>query len=158
MAKSNHLEAALAYARNLNWPVFPVKPKGKKPLTKNGLKDATKDEARIRTWWTEFSDANIGIPTGSASGFDVLDIDPRHGGNDSLDDLEAEFGKLPETVEQLTGGGGQHILFKHREDIRNKANLQPGLDVRGEGGYIVVAPSLHESGNSYHWDAASRPG
>jgi len=61
-------------------------------------------------------------------------------------------------VEQLTGGGGRHILFKHREGTRNKAALRPGLDVRGEGGYIVVAPSLHESGNIYQWEASSRPG
>jgi putative DNA primase/helicase len=92
------------------------------------------------------------------SGFDVLDVDPRHGGDESLAKLEAEHGKLPDTVEALTGGGGRHILFKHREGVRSSAGHLPGLDVRGDGGYVVVAPSIHETGREYAWEASSQPG
>jgi putative DNA primase/helicase len=91
------------------------------------------------------------------SGFDVLDIDPRHGGNISLEELEAQHNKLPETVEQLTGGGGRHTLFRHREGVHNKVSLAPGLDIRGEGGYIVVAPSAGRN-RQYAWELSSRPG
>jgi hypothetical protein len=89
-----------------------------------------------------------------------LDIDPRHGGDESLAQLEHRQGKFPDTVESITGGGGRHIFFtypggKHR--IRNATALagMPGLDVRGDGGYVVAPPSLHISGGRYEWEASS---
>src|SRR5262249_6367249 len=107
----------------------------------------------LKDWWTHFQNANIGIATGKLSGFIVLDIDPRHGGEDSLEQLEQQYGKLPDTVIARTRGGGKHILFTHPGgNIKNSAsNLGPGLDIRGDGGYIVVPNSLHASGNSYEW-------
>ncbi len=158
MSNEQMLRAALAYAQRFGWPVFPCRARDKRPLSEHGMRDATKDPKVIALWWKTWPDANIGIPTGSASGFDVLDVDPRHGGDESLAELEGAHGKLPETVEALTGGGGRHILFKHRDGIRNSTGRHPGLDVRGEGGYIVVAPSLHESGIRYEWELSSRPG
>ena len=173
MEDSRQLLAALSYAENLLWAVFPCHnvdaagccscgrrdcdSPGKHPHTSHGLQDATKDPEQIRTWWKRWPDANIGVPTGAVSGFDVLDIDPRHGGNESLEELEREHGKLPETVEAITGGGGRHILFKHKGGVRNSAGRLPGLDVRGEGGYIIVAPSTHASGQAYAWELSSRP-
>ena len=151
-------DAAVAYATRLRRPVFPCRPKDKRPLSNNGLKDATTETHIIELWWKNWPDANIGIPTGVASGFDVLDVDPRHGGDDSLETLESQYGEMPATVEQLTGGGGRHLLFRHRDGVRNKVGLLPGLDIRGEGGYIVVAPSVHESGRTYCWEDSSRPG
>ena len=172
--KRDLLKAALAYASRLGWPVFPVHSvnesgncscgrgecpsAGKHPVTPNGFKDAATDPEQIREWWTRHPDANIGIPTGSASGFDALDIDPRHGGDESLEDLVSEHGKLPETVEQITGGGGRHILLKHQEELGCKGGFRPGLDMKGEGGYIVVPPSIHPNGRRYAWELSSRPG
>jgi hypothetical protein len=101
----------------------------------------------------------VGIATGAISGIVVLDIDPRHGGDDALDDLQGKHGKLPDTVEALTGGGGRHIIMRHPGGrVQNSAGaLGRGLDIRGDGGYIIAPPSLHVSGRSYEWEGASRP-
>jgi hypothetical protein len=108
--------------------------------------------------WTIAPQANIGIPTGEVSGFVVLDVDPRHGGDDALWDLERKHGPLPKTVRQITGGGGEHILFRHVPGLRNSAGkIAPGLDIRADGGYIVVSPSVHESGKRYAWDVDHHP-
>ncbi len=124
---------------------------GKHPRTPHGFKDATTDLAQIEAWWKQWPDANIGIPTGAASGLLVLDVDPRNGGNESLDRLIHEQGRLPDTAEQITGGGGRHIIFRHPGGPVPKT-LAPGIDLKGDGGYIVVAPSIHLSGNAYQWD------
>jgi hypothetical protein len=150
-------KAALAYATQLGWPVFPCATTGKQPLTARGFKDASKDPTIIKQWWTAWPDANIGIPTGTVSSFDVLDIDLRHGGEESLEEI-IKKGHLPDTIEALTGGGGRHIFFLHNPGLRNSVGELPGIDVRGEGGYVIVAPSMHESGNSYEWELSSRPG
>lgn len=152
------------------WPVFPLhavqdgrctcgkadcQSPGKHPRPPRGLLDASTDADTIRQWWAKWPDANVGIVTGAASGLFVLDVDPGHGGDTSLADLLAVHGPLPETVESLTGGGGRHIFFKHPGGtIRNSAGkLGPGLDVRGDGGYIVAPPSVHVSGGCYQWTA-----
>jgi hypothetical protein len=111
----------------------------------------------ISRWWKKWPDANIAIATGKASGFIALDVDPRHGGEDSLDLLINQYGPLPNTIGAITGGSGRHILFKNPGNIKNRTNMLPGLDVRGEGGYIVVAPSLHACGRRYEWELSSRP-
>jgi hypothetical protein len=134
---------ALAYASK-GIPVFPLKPGGKTPLTEHGFKDATTDEDQIRQWWSKWPDANIGLPTGKRSGLLVLDVDPSEGGYNSLADLHfGEGHKLPETFMVRTGGNGQHYYFTFPdEEIRNSTGLLgPGLDIRGEGGYVVVPPS-----------------
>lgn len=130
---------------------------GKHPRTKNGLKAASTNLGVINEWWKKWPDANIGIATGQESGFVVLDVDPRHGGDESLALLKNQYGPLPNTIEAITGGGGSHILFKNPGLIKNRTNILPGLDVRGEGGYIVVAPSLHACGKRYEWELSSRP-
>ena len=86
---------------------------GKHPRTLHGFKDATTDLALIEAWWKQWPDANIGIPTGTPSGLLVLDVDPRNGGQESLDGLIVEHGRFPDTAEQMTGGGGRHIIFRH---------------------------------------------
>ncbi len=130
---------------------------GKHPRTKNGAHDASTDEAKIRRWWDIWPEANIGVATGREAGFFALDVDPRKGGADSLASLEAKHGKLPRTRTAETGGGGVHYLFNYPDfPIRNSAGtLGPGLDVKGEGGAIVVAPSLHSSGSRYRWRNAA---
>jgi predicted P-loop ATPase len=97
---------------------------------------------------------NIGIATGPESGVVVVDVDPRHGGDDSLATLIKRYGPLPATLTVATGGGGSHSYFAYPEGItvRNMASFRPGLDVRGKGGYVIAPPSVHESGKSYTWD------
>ena len=134
---------------------------GKHPLTKNGLKDASTEAKQVQQWVDEYPDANIGVKTGKESGIIVVDIDVKHNGFESLDELEAEFGQLPDTIEQETGGGGKHLLFKYPDGvgrIRNKAGLRPGIDFRADGGYIVVEPSIHQSGSQYNFDTSNYPG
>lgn len=158
--------AALAYAER-GWPVFPLhspvangcscgratcKDVGKHPRTQHGLHDSSLDPARVRDWWGRWPDANIAIVTGAASGIVLLDVDPRHGGDESLAQLASEIGPIPPTPMQRTGSGGAHYLFEHPgQEVRNRAGIYPGLDVRGDGGYFVAAPSLHASGQSYTW-------
>jgi len=173
---NNLLDSALWYA-SLSWLVLPIhsvtpgqngelvctcgSPKcsspGKHPLSRNGLKDATIDENQIRIWWTQWPWASIGIRTGRQSGFFALDIDPRHGGTDSLTELITECGPLSDTAVSGTGGGGKHILFQYSDDtkIRSRVKLLPGIDVRAENGYLIVPPSLHISGNNYRWITSS---
>ena len=91
-----------------------------------------------------------------------MDVDPRNGGDDALKELETIYGALPDTVRQLTGGGGVHLLFK-RPDLPHvrgpKDALGRGIDVKADGGYIVAAPSNHISGGAgYAWELTARPG
>lgn len=144
-------EAALAYAAK-GKPVFPIKPGGKTPLTPNGFKDATTDPEKVAWWWSgvRWPDANIGMPTGAASGFLVLDVDGAPG-YESLAKLEAEHGQALDTLESGTPSGGAHLWFVDPGGIGNSAGkLGPGLDVRGDGGYVLVPPSVRPEGR-YEW-------
>jgi hypothetical protein len=113
----------------------------------------------LRGWWRTWPTANIGVATGARSGLFVLDVDPDKGGDATLGMLLSEHGMLPPTVEAITGSGGHHYLFAHpgRHTPNSSQKLGPGLDVRGDGGYIVVAPSSHRSGNTYEWQPGSAP-
>jgi putative DNA primase/helicase len=126
---------------------------GKHPRTKNGVHDASTDEAKVLRWWEIWPEANIGVATGKNAGFFTLDVDPRMGGAESLASLEAKHAKLPWTRTADTGGGGVHHFFKCPDfPVKNTTGrLGPGLDIKGEGGAIVVAPSLHTSGKRYTW-------
>lgn len=169
--------AALAYARR-GWQVFPVhsirtaddgsrscscgksgcENSGKHPRAAHGLKDATVDENQIRAWWDKWPDANVGIRTGKESGMFVLDIDPKHDGENTLAQLVSEHGPLPETVEAKSGGGGRHFYFQHPGSaIKTRANCEPGIDIRADGGYIVADPSNHMSGGTYQWAESRAP-
>lgn len=157
---------------NLGWPILPnwsittsgtcgcgnpnCSSQGKHPvgqLTPNGLKNATIDLDVAKQWLSAYPDMNIGICTGSSSGFLVLDIDPVHGGNESLVELEQTYGALPFTPVVKTGSGGRHYYFKHPSiPIKNSVSkLGAGLDIKTDGGYIIAPPSLHKSGNRYAW-------
>src|SRR6516164_7716334 len=150
------LEAALSYAA-IKLPVFPCQ-LDKKPYTKHGFLDAVCDKQQIRAWWTKWPEASIGMPTGVASARIVIDVDPRHGGDESLLELETKYGALPTTLETKTGGGGRHLFFVCQGNIRNSAGvLGPGVDVRGEGGYVILPPSLHLSGANYEWVNGGQP-
>lgn len=164
----SHLrESLLAFYQDRNWQVLPLhsvdagfctcrspdcRSPGKHPLSKNGLKDGTFDTHAIKGWWTRWPFANVGIVTGQNSGFVVLDIDAKSGGFASLADLEAKNGSLPTSIRVQTGGKGLHIYFRAPlMYLRNKAGIRPGVDFRGDGGYVVAPPSRHISGDSYQF-------
>lgn len=169
---SKNGEAAMTYASH-GWAVFPLHTPtetgcscsqptcgnaGKHPRTARGFKEATTSATTIRLWWTKWPEANIGIATGAAAGFVVLDVDPKNRGDESLVGLCEQHGDLPSTIASITGSGGQHLLFADPGELRNSSNkVGPGLDVRADGGYIVAPPSLHRSGDRYRWDACSGP-
>lgn len=116
------------------------------------------DPSMVSGWFRRWPDAGVGILTGRKSGIFVLDVDPRHGGEDSLAELDARHGPLPETVISITGGGGRHYLFCHPDfDIGNQVGIRPGLDLRGDGGLIVAPPSVHASGDCYRWREGFSP-
>lgn len=159
------LEHALAYAA-LGWHVFPVhtaeagicschlgtacdRP-AKHPRTAHGLKDATTDEATIRAWWAEWPDAGIAVATGVRSGVLAVDFDDFAGEADWPHDLRALL--AANTPVQETGRGGRHVLLRaDRPGAATRVKAWPGVDLRGDGGYIVVAPSIHASGRRYVW-------
>jgi hypothetical protein len=126
---------------------------GKHPLIKGGLYNATQDEAIIKGWGAIWPQANIGIRTGQESGLIVVDVDPRNGGDKSLAMLESYYAKLPKTLICSTGGGGWHFYFQHPGliPLRGQVPGYAGLDIKGDGGYVVAPPSLHHSGVVYQW-------
>ncbi|MBL6864053.1 MAG: bifunctional DNA primase/polymerase [Rhodospirillales bacterium] len=169
-------EAAILYAKR-GWKVFPVhavningkcscgkhncKQVGKHPRTQHGCKDATSELDIVLKWWSEtHAGANIGLLCDGD--FWALDVDPRHEGDVTLNQLEKKHGALPKTVTNRTGGGGSHYLFKKPGDIEvvNRSNTSgelSGLDSRSSGGYIIVPPSKHRSGSEYQWDVGRCP-
>ena len=141
------LDHALAYAR-AGYGVLPLR--GKIPLTAHGSHDATTDEGIIRSWWTLWPAANIGI---TLAGLVVVDIDPRNGGN-----IRSLPHYLPHTCIAQTGGGGLHYLYRAAPGVKYPGTLGCGIDQKsGAFAYIVVAPSSHASGRQYEWVEGSSP-
>ena len=152
-----YLNAALKYATKYDWAVFPVDSSTKKPFTPHGCKDAKKVTGAIKNWWKKWPDAAIGVATGSISGIIVIDLDiDKNKGLDGYREItkwEQVYGALPDTARSITGRGGNHLFFKYAgKDIKNRAGLLDGVDVRGEGGYVILPPSLHPNGTEYVWE------
>jgi len=152
---SDLAEAALRYAAR-GWPVFPCTPRAKMPCTPNGLKDATTSASQVAQWWAQQPEANVAIRTGQVSGLVVLDVDG-DAGTEALRELERRHEPLPRTASVVTPRGGQHVYFAHPgSEIRNSAGtLGVGLDVRGDGGYVLAPPSVGSSGRRYEPDERS---
>jgi hypothetical protein len=134
---------------------------GKHPRIKAWQQDASADPDQIRTWWTQWPEANVGLLMGQASGVIAIDVDPRNGGSETIEKLTSEHGGLPHTVMALTGGGGVHFLFAAPSRLVKKNNngstLGRGVDLQGDGSLIVVAPSRHKSGGVYEWASGCAP-
>jgi hypothetical protein len=160
------LDAALRYASK-GFQVFPCHSardgrcscgnsscdrKAKHPRTPNGLNDATDDVAAITAWWRQWPDANIALRTGDVSGFVAYDFDGELG-----QAIAKDVRSLPTPVAD-TGGGGLHMLFAHPGHlVRTRRGVREGLDVRGDGGYIIAPPSMHASGRPYAWQQFLSP-
>ena len=171
------VNAAIAYTQR-GWAVFPCHgpaegPGGctcrrsdcgspaKHPRVAGGLTVASRDPHAIRRWWDRWPSANVAIRTGALSGFVVLDVDPGHGGDATLKALLAEHGPLPAGLVVRTGSGGRHFYFAHPGGVvRNDTGrrLGPGLDIRGDGGYVIAPPSRHANGELYRWEGPERAG
>ena len=166
--------AALDYAAH-GWAVFPVHglvegrcgcgagdcpSPGKHPLTRRGVKEASSEAGVVARFWRRWPQANVGLATGSASGVIVIDVDPPQGER-SLERLLAAGYELPSTVTVETGSGGLHLYFAAPGfRLGNAAGRLPGvpfelagIDLRGDGGYVVAPPSAHVSGSRYRWIA-----
>jgi hypothetical protein len=130
---------------------------GKEPACEHGCKDATTDPEIIRKWWHREPQFNVAIATGSVSNAFALDVD-NVDAECELRRLETKHGGLPATVEVITARG-RHVYFQTPETpVRNSAGkVAPGIDVRGDGGYVLAPPSVHPSGKRYEWsvDCAS---
>lgn len=152
------LDDALAMAAR-GWRVFPCEVRGKRPLgalVPHGRNDATDVLETVRGWWTKEPEANIGLATGKESGVVVIDLDGEA--------AEMAYGVLltthgnpgshaaPDGAVVRTGSGWHLYLAPGEADIRNSASrVASGIDVRGDGGYVVAPPSVHPSGRVYVW-------
>lgn len=162
LTSSSLLGAALAYTRPNGCrpalPIFPLIPRKKNPLIKAWQTRATMAEDTVRAWWTQWPDANIGLPT---KGFCVIDLDEHEAGasgRESLHELEREHGELPDTWIVLTPSGGEHWYFKCDDpNLTTGAKIAPGIDYRANGGLIVLPPSIHPNGGRYEWEAGHEP-
>jgi Bifunctional DNA primase/polymerase, N-terminal len=144
--------AAFGYARR-GWLVLPIEPRGKRPAGGMGLHHASANVDEIDVWYLRWPKAGVGIVCSEESGLLVVDVDPRHGGVESMRALVAVVGPLwMTTLTAETGGGGHHLVYQHpARPVRNGAHvLGSGVDVKALG-YIVAAPSIHASGKPYRW-------
>lgn len=157
------VDIALRYA-GCGLRVLPIKPGTKRPPMREWVEAATDDPAIIRNWFTGiYKEHGVGLAMGHQPdgrfifALDVDEHDPAHSGIESLADLEGTQGSLPETWRSITGSSGLHLLFTSDVDIRNGI-AGDGLDIRGEGGQIVVYPSTHPlTHRRYEWEDTYAP-
>lgn len=145
---------AVDYA-GMGFSVIPLKPRSKVPITRHGIKDATKDNPKIIKWQKKWPNANVGIATGKPSNVIALDVDRRNGGLESFADLTRNYGAIiGDTLTADTGGGGFHIYFKLPSGVQLKTShgaLGAGIDLQSNGAYCVAAQSIHPNGKPYVW-------
>lgn len=136
--------------------ILPVAPQGKKPLLRTWEKYTRErpPEDMVRSWFTSLDGVGIGAVTGSISGIVVIDIDTRSGmGYEQITD------KYPTGLIARTGSGGFHLYYKHPGfDVKNRVDIIPGVDIRADGGFVVLPPTVSSSGRSYEWIATGSPG
>lgn len=148
--------AALDYAAH-GLAVFPLVPRRKEPACEHGVKDATLDAVEIEEAWGGQPDMNVAIACGAASGgLMVIDIDVDDStGKDGMEHLlswERGHGELPETASVVTGRGGMHLYYRVDGPVKNSVNEELGIDIRGDGGYVMAPPSIHPNGRRVEWE------
>ncbi len=128
------------------WSVIPCRARSKFPLEEwEVYKDRLPTEVEVRRWWEKHPNANAAIVCGKVSGLVVVDIDVDKGGR--IEDIEEATDRI-----SRTGGGGWHLFYKHPGGlVGNRVGVRPGIDIRGDGGYVIAPPSVHESGKAYTW-------
>lgn len=150
------LPYALQYAQ-AGFRVFPLSPCDKMPLQgSKGLNEATNNLDKIRQWWNTNPFYNIGCATGGD--IVVIDIDEgtdnkgdNKSGEDSIMQWQEENGPLPNTLTAISGKGGRHLYYRTTHKCSSKTGVIKNVDIRAEGGYIVLPPSIHPNGNRYTW-------
>jgi hypothetical protein len=149
--------SALWYAR-FGWRVLPCQPGAKIPAIRAWQRQATIDPEHLRSWWTAEPRRNVGVATGPESGLFVIDVDQHEvDGERTLRRLIRKLGPLPPTIGQHTGSGGRQLFFGWpdgpplRNSVGAKGGLGKGVDTRGQGGFVLVPPSLHPCGERYRW-------
>jgi hypothetical protein len=107
----------------------------------------------INLWLGRWPNANWALPTGPDTGFTVLDIDLRHDGFRSFAELQQQRGSMPDTLRSVTGGGGRHLFYACPPGlvIPSMRGWMPGIDIRSDGGYVILPKGRHKSGMPYHW-------
>jgi len=155
-ARQTTLDWALHYA-GMGWSVVPVRPGEKVPAIKwQNLQSLAADVTTIQGWFDTEPNFGIGLIQGHNAGTIVLDFDARDGGMETLAQLDAQG--LPVSVRAFTPGGGVHVILRHPgRDVPTRKNVLPGMDVRGDGGFIVAHPSIHPNGRRYEWDVDCHP-
>jgi hypothetical protein len=143
---TNRLEArdaALVFARE-GIPVFPCVAGGKRPLTGSGFHEATRDTDQVRRWWSRWPRANIGMPTGTPSGIDVVDIDvaTTESGFAAFERATNAGLVAGEVARVRTPSGGLHVYYPASENQRCWQAASAHIDFRGDGGYVIVPPSV----------------
>ena len=156
--QTSRLPVLIVDAARRGWRLLPVQVRGKTPLVKEWQKVATNDLNQLEAWANTFPECNWGMATGPGSGVFVLDIDGEPGRSSLVTYLERGY-EIPDTLSASTGNG-RHFYFRWpaASDIRNSAGkFAKGIDIRGDGGYVVIAPSIHPTGKRYDYDDPSSP-
>ena len=142
MNNTTLFDAALHYHK-LGKSVFPVRQDKKPFIAWREFQTRCASENEIKDWWKKYPDANIALPTGELNNLIVIDIDMRHkGSNELFKDLKTPY---------CITGNGWHYYFQYQEGMTNKAGFRQGYDLRGEGGFVIIPPSVHQSGKKYEW-------
>ena len=134
--------------------------KGKHPRTFRGVNDASSDVEVIQGWIDKYGDdgVNWAAATGAVSNLYVLDMDPRNGGEETLEEYEMKSGDgFGRVLRAKTGGGGIHVFLEYPEGMPKISSLGPGVDVKSDGGYVLLPGSNHVSGGMYEWIDETAP-
>lgn len=151
-------DIAASYTMDLGFAIIPLKPKSKEPATKHGLKDWSRDPRDLREGFNKRNNLNMGVVLGEPSGnIIVIDIDcdddMGYDGMEYMRDWERQHGELPETVSAITGRGGSHLYYRTPDRIiKPSVNNEIHIDIRGEGSYAMLPPSIHPNGRAMQWE------